>query len=355
MQKSAATYDYLIAGFGLAGAMLAWRLMQAGTKVMVVDPGVPSASKTAAGLINPVTGKRLVKQANAEQFLAAATGLYAELADQFGKQLFHPMPMLRAFRNDDEIDSWEKRLHNPAYNDFLGERLDSSDFPAPFIAPLGGFIQKQTGYLDTNGLMDGIRAQLMEQGAFMQDELHYANLEIGEDGIRWKDIHARRIIFCEGYRMMNNPWFGYLPLQLAKGEILTLKTAQKLPSFILNAGKWIIPLDQHSYRTGANYEWQHLDETPTPGVGEALEQAADELTSPSLAGKPVTHLAGVRPGTLDKQPFIGSHPDHPALFIFNGFGSKGSMLIPWYSEQTANHLLHDAPLPPEADIGRIEQ
>lgn len=355
MQKSTPTYDFLIAGLGLAGAMLVWRLVQAGARVMVVDPNGPSASKTAAGLINPVTGKRLVKQQHAEQFLTAAMRFYDKLSPQFGCRLFHAMPMLRAFRNGEEIKAWEKRKHDPAYDAFLGERLDSAAFPAPFTAPLGGFVQKQTGFLDTNALLDGIRNRLGEQHALLQGEMDYANLSIGPDGVRWSRIRARRIIFCEGYRATTNPWFSHLPFQPAKGEILTLQTGQQLPGSILNAGKWIIPLDQHSCRTGANYEWQQLDEVPTKAIADSLMQAVDRLTSPPLQGRLIRHQAGVRPGTRDKHPFIGNHPDHPSLFIFNGFGSKGSMLIPWYSEQAANHLLHDAPLPPEADIGRLHR
>jgi hypothetical protein len=49
-------------------------------------------------------------------------------------------------------------------------------------------------------------------------------------GINWQDISAKKIIFCEGYQAIHNPWFNYLPFQLAKGEILTLTAKQILPS-----------------------------------------------------------------------------------------------------------------------------
>jgi hypothetical protein len=49
------------------------------------------------------------------------------------------------------------------------------------------------------------------------------------NGINWQDISAKKIIFCEGYHAIHNPWFNYLPFQLAKGEILTLTAKQILP------------------------------------------------------------------------------------------------------------------------------
>ena len=64
------------------------------------------------------------------------------------------------------------------------------------------------------------------------------------------------------------------------------------------------------------------------------------------------HSAGVRPATTDRHPFIGSDSKHPAVMIFNGFGAKGALLIPWYAKQFASHLVNGEPLDPAADIRR---
>ena len=51
--------DYLIIGHGLAGATLARTLRRRGRRVVVLDAPQPdSATRVAAGLINPVAGKR---------------------------------------------------------------------------------------------------------------------------------------------------------------------------------------------------------------------------------------------------------------------------------------------------------
>jgi glycine/D-amino acid oxidase-like deaminating enzyme len=50
---------------------------------------------------------------------------------------------------------------------------------------------------------------------------------------------------------------------------------------------------------------------------------------------------------------MGLHPEHPALGIFNGLGTKGTSLAPAMAAQFASHLLEDKPLWPEIDIKRF--
>ena len=53
--------DYLIVGQGISGTMLSWFLHKEGKSFAVIDDGNEhSASKTAAGIINPITGRRYV-------------------------------------------------------------------------------------------------------------------------------------------------------------------------------------------------------------------------------------------------------------------------------------------------------
>jgi len=66
----------------------------------------------------------------------------------------------------------------------------------------------------------------------------------------------------------------------------------------------------------------------------------------------VEHAAGVRPATADRNAFLGTHPEQPRLHLFNGFGARGALSIPWYATRMADHLLQGRPLPAEADLAR---
>ncbi|HWB65164.1 MAG TPA: FAD-dependent oxidoreductase, partial [Chitinophagales bacterium] len=66
-------YDFIIVGQGIAGSMLSWFLLRAGQKVLVIDKYNPSsASNIAAGISNPITGRRFVKTWLADEILPFA-------------------------------------------------------------------------------------------------------------------------------------------------------------------------------------------------------------------------------------------------------------------------------------------
>ena len=57
-----AEYKYLIVGQGLAGTVLSYQLLKNGIPHKVLDDGhLSAATLAAAGLINPITGRRYVK------------------------------------------------------------------------------------------------------------------------------------------------------------------------------------------------------------------------------------------------------------------------------------------------------
>jgi glycine/D-amino acid oxidase-like deaminating enzyme len=345
--------DTLIIGQGLAGSLLAWELVQRKHCILVVDDNHASASSTAAaGLINPITGQRIVKTLGVDDYLPEAHRCYRTLEKQLGRKLLVEMPMWRLLRTDRERQAWEKRKQDPAYADYLGEWLDTQQLQPPFIAPQGGFAQRHTGYLDTNTLLEGIREYLREHGSYHPRHIDYTELHISDEGVRFGSITCRRVIFCEGYKAITNPWFNWLPFTPAKGEILSLRFEQALPEVMINAGRWLMPRADGEYRLGATYEHEQLNEITTDKARQMLLASLPEILAEPGAYHVTGQQAGVRPATRDRQPFIGHHPEHPQLGIFNGFGSKGSLLIPWHAKRLAEALDDKSPIPESCDIKR---
>ena len=80
--------EVLIIGQGLAGTCLSWWLHQAGISFKIIDrPDLNSASMRAAGLINPITGRRLVKTWMIEELLPFAENMYREMGIFLGESL----------------------------------------------------------------------------------------------------------------------------------------------------------------------------------------------------------------------------------------------------------------------------
>ncbi len=345
--------EYLIVGQGLAGSLLGWRLLQQGKSILIVDPCLEqTTSRTAAGLINPVTGKRLVKTVNVEQYLPAAKLLYDELGCFFGEIFLHEKRQVKIFKSEGEIAQWEKRRNRPDYAPFLGESIHSEDRDYLKEDSLGGFEQKQCGYLDTVSLLDRLRAFFVEQGCFINSEVDLDELKIAEQAVQWLDCSIDKVVFCDGYQLQSNRWFSWLPLQPVQGEIFTLETDQQLPKEIVQFGKWLLPLSDGQFKLGATWQWSPLDEQPTEKAEVELLDACKEQFPKLKNARLIEKKVGIRPGTRDRQPFIGSHPHQPRLMVFNGFGSKGSLMIPWYSALFSRHLTKGDNLPETVDIKR---
>ena len=340
--------DVLIVGQGLAGSLLAWELSRRGLRVYLVDNGQYNASRVAAGLINPVSGRRLVLQRNVAELLPAARACYDRLRSFFGNDFFVEKPMRKILSDSAQKQQAERRLRQADYAGYL-QALASDGHE--LIAPFGTLHQLQTGYLRTEALLNALRTWLISCGCYRQAEFDCVDICL-EGDLRWHDLKPRHIVFCEGYMARTNPWFGSLPFQPAKGVILSCTSQTPLPSQILNYGHWVLPLTVDAFKTGATFDPVNLNLDPEPASEEVL--LADLHTVvPDIAGIRVTrHQVGIRPATLDKEPLIGRHPRYSCFYIFNGFGAKGSLLIPWYAERFADFLQQRAPLPSTCDIKR---
>lgn len=342
--------DYLIIGQGLAGSLLAWELIQRGCKVHIVDNQKQNASQIAAGLINPITGMRLVKNEAIETLLPCAKQSYQALSHFFKTDFYHEKAMLRIIRSDKELKKYQQRLLDPSYLNFLKTELQTA--PAELIAPLGLIQQKQTGALSTVPLLNTLKGFFQQQQCYQAKEFDYHELQT-ENHLSWQGILAKKIIFCEGYQAINNPWFQYLPFQLAKGEILTFNSQFPIMPQILNYGRWFIPSSKYQFRIGATFDNKVLNTLATENAKSDLSAALHKIYPSLKSAQLCNHQANIRPTTLDKSPFIGQHPEYKNFYIFNGFGSKGSLQIPFYSQHFADYLLNGTPLENRVNINRV--
>ena len=66
----------------------------------------------------------------------------------------------------------------------------------------------------------------------------------------------------------------------------------------------------------------------------------------------VGHVAGVRPSVKDRRPFLGESRVRANVYIFNGLGTKGALLAPFWAEHLAKHLLEGKPIEQEVQVER---
>lgn len=347
------TYDYIIVGQGLAGTLMAHFLEEAGKQIYVVDqPDERAASQVAAGLINPVTGRRYVKSWKIDQLLPFAEKTYRNIEAKFNIKIYHQRNVLRTLFNSREENDWLLRTAEPGYESYLqdGARLGKyaeHTFPAFSY----GEVQR-AAQVNLPLLTESYRQHLVQSNRLLSEKFDYSAIVCEQDQVQYQQIRARKIIFCEGHKAIHNPYFNYLPFRGAKGEVLIIRIPDIDFEKVLKHRVFIAPLGDDLYWVGSSYVWQYQDEHPTPqGKAFLMDRLADILAVPFEV---VEHRSAIRPTVKDRRPFLGVHAEWPQLALFNGLGTKGTSLGPFWAKALQAHLCKGEPLAPEVNIKRFE-
>ncbi|WP_210520693.1 NAD(P)/FAD-dependent oxidoreductase [Hymenobacter terricola] len=344
--------DFLVVGHGIAGATLAYVLRQRGHQVMVYDPGQEnSASNVAAGLMNPVAGKRFALTWRAADLLPFAATFYRELEQRFGQPFFTETPILKLFGSLEEQNAVLTRSADQPWGDFVAG-LVTSDPGLPGVnGPFGGAWLRHGGHLAVRTLLAALAAEGTRDGWLRRETFDWTRLATSAAGATYAGrVRARHVICCEGAAAVRNPYFGWLPLTPNQGEVLDVDCADLSTAQVLNRGAYVVPVGPGKFRVGATYRWPPFSEVPT-AVGR--EELAARLTIITDLPFTVTgQRAGVRPAVRDRRPLLGPHPTVPSLSFCGGYGSKGVMLAPRLATLLADWLDGHGEIWPDVSLQR---
>lgn len=344
--------DYLIVGSGLAGIAFAETALQCQKQIVVVDSKQTSSSQVAAGLYNPVILKRFTPLLNAKEQLELLDGFYINLQLKLNHTFNFKLPILRKFFSIEEQNNWFIAADKVGLSHFLSTKLRTDKYLG-IDAPFDYGEVKETGYVDVPSLLIHYNAYLQNQNLLKVETFDYDVLKLHDDYIQYKEIKAKNIIFAEGFGMHQNPFFKDLPLDGAKGELLTIKAPNLSLDVIVNTSVFILPLGNQLFKVGATYNWTDKSNTPThEGKQELIERIKEIL---NCDFEIISHFAGVRPTVKDRKPLVGTHNQWKNVHILNGLGTRGVMLGPAMAKALFDHIESDIPLPSEINIKRFEK
>lgn len=343
-------FDFIIVGQGIAGTMLSYNLIEAGRSILVIDNYNPgSASQVAAGIIHPVTGRRLVKSWMYDVAFPVALQTYRRLEQKFATDFFIEKPILEIFDSIKNKNDWSIKSEDASFTNIAGNILPQG-FDEIIGSPHGAIEINGGGFLLIKKLMDTWRNFLLQQRILLNEKFEFDCLIHNESKITYKDYTASKIIFCEGFSANENPFFKTLPFQPAKGEVLIVKCEALTNDYIINKSNYILPLGNQLFKIGATFDWNNLSTETTVAAREKLSQQFAAIVKTPFTIE--AHFAAVRPTVKDRKPFAGLHPLYNNIGIFNGLGTKGVLLAPWLAAMMCDYLLHNIPLINEVQFGK---
>jgi len=343
--------DFLIVGQGLAGTLLANEFYRQNKTILVIDdPEQPKASEVAAGLINPVVFRRMTKSWLVDNAFPQMETTYLQLEDLLKEQLYFPDKIMKIL-SEDGLILWKEEIFVNKLENYLAANPDLNFKNKNIKAAFGYACINTAGRLDIQKLIFAFNRFLNQQNSNRNEKIDYEKLIIQPDSVIYDNIIARKIIFCEGPSASENPFFKNLKFKHSKGELLELKIPELKLNRIVSDEVFVLPVGNDLYKVGATYSWDALNNETTDSALEELLSKLGKIIS--LMPEIVNQKAGIRPTMHDRKPVIGLLPDNPQIGIFNGLGSKGVLLGPYFARQFADYLIGNSDyLHPEADIKR---
>lgn len=342
--------DYIIVGCGLAGIAFCDQLNSNKKTFLVFDDQSQLSSKVAAGLYNPVILKRFTEVWKAKEQISLAIPFYQHLEQKLQVKLDYKLPVYRRFASIEEQNEWFRASDKPNLEPYLSPKLIRNENPS-IIAPFGFGKILQTGRIDTGRLLEAYKDKLKQNNQYVNETFEHESLNVSDDSVKYADIKAKHIVFAEGFGLAKNPYFKSMPLNVAKGELLTIKSPQLKIDYVLKSSIFVIPQGNDFYTVGATYNWEDTSHQITEKAREELITQLKELITCEF--EVTGQMAGIRPTVRDRRPLVGLHSDYKNVAILNGLGTRGVMIAPYVAKQLFEHLELGKALDKEINVQRF--
>lgn len=346
MQK----FDNLIVGAGLAGVWMAFRFMQENKTFVLLDlKDENNSSRVAAGIYNPLLAKRQKVSYNAKNLYPNLYSTYHELEVLLDRKFCHRQHVSYIIENLRELNDWAALSESEWFNDFVlirNERIADA-----VISDFGYIDILDSGWVDIPLFLDSFVGHISAPNLFLNQKFDDNGLIVKNDSFQYNDFSFDHVVFCQGTGIDQNKFTSNIRLKPAKGEILSIESDEKIADMIPQNGVFLLPISDKKYRVGSNFTWNKLDNIPTDSAKlEIIQKLCKWYKAPFEI---TSHVAGIRPSSLDRRPILGRLDCHPKAFILNGFGSKGVSHAPYYSKMLSKFIYDKGNIESEVDVKRF--
>lgn len=342
--------DALVVGFGIAGLSVARQLEVMFKTFDIISDESQQSSKVAGGVLNPVALKRYNLAWNADVLMPEAIQFYNHFNLGGDKNYFKKVPVYKLFSSVEDQNNWIVASDQSKLAPFLNSDISSIESSVHSDYKAGEVLQSHL--LDLKKLINHKRLSYVKASNFISESIDYNAIKFRNHSLKYKNEEYASLIFCEGFGVVNNPFFNWLPIYGNKGEYLIFKSKNlKANQKILKSRNFIIPLGNDLYKYGATYSREHLNDLPTAEARVDLEAKLSEMIDCDF--EIIDQLAGVRPTVRDRKPILGVHPEYKNIFILNGFGSRGVMAAPSLSNKLVKLIFENSKIEKEINLDRF--
>lgn len=319
---------------------------------MVLDsPAHNNCSSVAAGLVNPITGRKLTKTWLADAMFPFSKSFYRAVEQRSGDSFLHEKPIVRPAIDIQQINDAQSRMADGFLGDYCVYEQRNTSLDEQLNTSNGYFQINSGGFLDVVSFLNTTRERLVKANAYQCEWVDVDQVHYHAHHVRIGNLQAKHVIWCTGHYQHLQGGFSYLPFSPTRGEMLKFTTPSLERSRIYNKNFFIVPWAT-DYVSGATFS-QNLEKTLTPEGYQDIELKIKGLVSSEV--EITEHYYGIRPTVKDRKPFVGEHPELKNCFILNGLGAKGVTQGPYFANELVNFILEGKKLMPEVDVTRYHK
>ncbi|VFA43715.1 NAD(P)/FAD-dependent oxidoreductase [Chryseobacterium indologenes] len=340
--------DYIIVGDGYAGLFFAHQLIRNNKSFVIFSEGRKSASQVSAGIINPVVLKKFTTFWKAQEQIDFLKNSLREIETYTGKNYLIDAPIHRIFHDENEQKLWLKKSANEELSGFLSEKFErlngvKNDFQTGKV--------NQSARLDVNGFFSGLFDYFEKNDFLIREKFEYTQLDPAR--AIYKDFSFKNIIFCEGMRVRDNPYFSEISVNPNKGHHIKVRLSQPIPENITIKKKhFLFPTGTGLYFYGGTYDRDQLHHHIDESAVDQLVKGLSEIYPYDFDVEEV-HF-GFRPTVKDRRPIIGRHETHDNLYVFNGLGARGILNGCYFARDLYRCIEEGVPLHEEVSSDRFK-
>lgn len=342
--------DVVVIGGGVIGLGIAWRCVQRGLQVTVVDPAPGSgASSAAAGMLAPATELHYGEQALLQLNLDSARRypeFAAELAAASGQDVgYRASGALVAAWDDADLASLRDLQSFGSSLGLATELLTSREIrrrePALASAVAGGLYAPDDHAVDNRRLHAALLQAVRISGGELRRERVVA-LETSAARVTGVRTEPEHVIGADTVVLAAGAWSDQLPdpggvalppIRPVKGQTLRLRVPgppllrHVIRGTIKGSPVYLVPREDGELVVGASSEEVGFDLEPRAGAVYELLRDAQSLV-PLLGEVQFVEVStSVRPGSPDNAPIIGPS-SNPGLVLATGHYRNGILLTP---------------------------
>jgi glycine oxidase len=342
-------FDVIVAGAGMIGSSIAWRLAQRGLRVALLDAARVGAEASSAGAGMLAPGGEIEGHSPWNEFALESLRLYADFVSELESETGHPIDYRRSGAveialTEEEWSALGARAQVQAGLGIPSCPCSPNDIPLLRAEIAGGLFYPEDALVDPRDVMSALRAACERSGVAIREELRVTEIRPKADSV--EVVSSEEALEAGAAVVAAGAWTSLIAIEgvrlprafPVRGHLMGFHLDPGSLGPILRRGHTYLLQRASGFTVaGTSSEDAGFERRLNPEILTDIHQRAAELI-PALASRTADERwVGFRPAIESDGPAIGRVAD-TALWTAYGHYRNGILMAPATAARVAAEI-----------------